>query len=431
MSYKEDYYRKLKTVQEAADTIKSGDRVYLGTASSICYELGDALAARSDELENVTIASGLNTLPNGVFENKTFRHIMYFMGHQERMSLYNGTGDYSSIHLSQWKTWVNDIADINVAFFEVTPPDENGYMNFSSNGSTLNPAIREHADRIILSVNPNAVWVNGEDNLIHVSEADIITESETALHAIPEPDADETIQALSRHIVAEIPDGATIQLGAGRLGTAIGYGLMEKSDLGVHSEMISDSVMRLIQNGNVNNRKKTYYEGKTVIGFAWGSRELYDFLDHNEDCMFLPMEKVNNPINIAKNDNMISVNGAVEIDLTGQVAAETIRGLHYSGIGGQVDYVRGAQMAKGGKSIIATEATYGKGEKKGSRIVCGLKPGTAVTTSRADVQYVATEYGCINLKVLSMKDRVRAMISLAAPEFRDRLAEEAKAAHLL
>lgn len=424
--WKDFYQRKLTTPAEAVKMVASGETVYIGTASGVAYELADALADRADELEDVTIASGLTLRPCKVFTDLRFRHITYFMGPLERYAYQKGVLDYSSIHLHEWETWVREIAHIDVVFLEVTPPDENGYVNLGTNGAGLGPVVLEQAKKVILSVNPHTVWCSGTDSVIPVSRADAIVESETMIQAIPEPDFDDNLSRLAGHIIAEIPDGATIQLGAGRIGTAIGYGLREKKDLGIHTEMISDSIMRLIQDGVVTNRKKTYYPGKTVIGFAMGSQKLYDFLDHNEDCIFLPLEIVNDPVNIAKNDNMISVNGAVEIDLYGQVSAETIRGIHHSGIGGQVDYVRGAQMSKGGKSIIATESTYGKGAKRGSRIVADLAPNSVVTTSAADVQYVATEYGCVNLNNKCMRDRALALISIAHPDFRDELLQAAK-----
>ena len=428
-SWKQEYRNKLMSAKEAANLITAGDTIYIGTASTVAYELADALAEREDVPDNVTIASGLTIRPMKIYEDQRFHHMSYFLGTGERTALANGTLRYSSIHLHEWKTWIEKIADINTVFLEVSPPDENGYMNLGTSGAGLAMSIIDHAGKIILSVNKNAARVYGSRNVVHISKADAVVETDTEQGAIPEPEVNEDIRRISELIVEQIPDGATIQLGAGRLGTACGYGLMQKNDLGIHTEMISDSMMRLMQNGNVTNKKKTLYPGKSVIGFAMGSSELYDFLNENEECYFLPLEEVNDPYNIARNDNMISVNGAVEIDLFGQVSSETIRGSHFSGIGGQVDYVRGAQMAEGGKSFIAIESTFGRGDKKGTKIVAHLSPNSVVTTSRADVQYVCTEYGCVNLKNLCMQDRIRAMISLAHPDFRSELEEEAKKNH--
>ena len=430
-NWEQEYLKKKMTAAEAVRLVEAGDTVYIGTASGVAYELADALAERKDLPESISIASGLILKPMRIMEDPRFQHVSYFLGPGERTALKNGTLRYSSIHLHEWKTWIRDIANITVAFLEVSPPDSKGYMNLGTNGAGLGASIIEHAKKIVLSVNRNTSRVNGTHNVIHISEADAVIESSTEQAQAPEPDIDDVIRTISGHIVDQIPDGATIQLGAGRLGTGCGYGLMQKNDLGIHTELFSDSMMHLIQNGNVTNKRKTHYPDKSVIGFAMGSSELYRFLDQNEECLFLPLEQVNDPYQIAKNDNMISVNGAVEIDLFGQVSAETVKGMHFSGIGGQVDYVRGAQMSRGGKSIIAMESTYGKGDRKGTKIVPYLSRNSVVTTSRADVQYVCTEYGCINLKKLCMQDRVRAMISLAHPDFRDELYEEAKRNHWL
>ena len=216
------------------------------------------------------------------------------------------------------------------------------------------------------------------------------------------------------------------------MSNAVGFGLSARNDLGIHSEMLSDSMMELIKQGVVTNRRKTFLPGKTVASFALGPKGLYRFMDHNESLYFAPFPIVNDPVNIAKNDNMISINTALSIDLMGQVCADNISGVQYSATGGQVDFVRGVQMSRGGKSFIAVTSTFeSRGKGKQSRIVSRFPSGTAVTTTRADVQYVVTEYGCVNLKPLTMRDRVRAMISLAHPDFRTSLMEEAKQAGML
>lgn len=427
VKWKQYYNEKVCTAEEAVQMVKSGDRVYIGTCSNIAYVLVDALAARTDELENVTICSGLTTQESPVFSDPRFHHMTYFMGGQERFSLKTGKLDYTSVHLSQFDLWAQKTARPNVLFIEVTPPDEGGYVNLSTNGTNLIPYMLDGAETIILQINSRVPHVCGEGTKIPVTIADAVVEAESAQHCLPEPEMDPSLKKLADQIVHEIPDGATIQLGAGRVACAVGYGLDSKNDLGIHTEMISDSLVRLMKNGNVTNRNKTLYPGKAITSFAWGTQELYDYLDYNDDIWFLPMTKANDPYLIAQNNTMISINGAASIDLFGQVSAEHINGMQYSGIGGQVDYVRGAQMSKGGKSFIVTESVYGdvQAGKGGSRIVSRLPAGAVVTTSRADVQYVATEYGCVNLKTLSMRERVKAMISLAHPAFRDQLAEEA------
>jgi len=213
---------------------------------------------------------------------------------------------------------------------------------------------------------------------------------------------------------------------------AVGFGLKEKNDLGAHTELIGDAIMELMKLGVLNNSRKTYFPGKTVASFSFGSRALYDFIHRNPDVYYQPFPVVNDPVNIAKNDNMISINTAMAADIFGQINADNIAGRQHSATGGQVDFVRGAQMSRGGKSFIAMTSTLK--DKKGnlqSRIVTRLPLGSCVTTPRSDVQYVATEYGCVNLKPLSMKDRIRAMISLAHPSFRQQLTDDAREAGLL
>ena len=239
---------------------------------------------------------------------------------------------------------------------------------------------------------------------------------------------DAEIEAMSRYLLDQIPDGACIQLGIGGVATAVGYGLRTKNDLGCHTEMMSDSIMELMQAGVINNSRPKFIPGRTVVGFAFGTKKLYEYLDHNENMWFGPFPVVNSPVNIAKNDNMISINTAMSIDLFGQVAAEGMGGIQFSGTGGQGDYVRGAQLSKGGKSFLAFKSTLGTNPDGSpvSRIVPTFPPATIVTTPRSDVQYVVTEYGSVNLKHLTVRDRARALISLAHPDCRKELTEQAR-----
>ncbi len=432
-NWEQIYQEKLCSAKEAAALVKDGDCVYIGTCSNVAYTLAEALADRSGELKDVTIASGLVSKPLRVFSDSNFLHSSYFMGGQERISLKLGTMDYHSIHLSQFDIWCQKVAKPNVLFLEVSIPDKDGNVNLSSNGTTLNSYLLEQAETIVLQVNPRACRVYGENALFPIEEATAIVVAEDEQAELPQIELNDTVKKLSQYVVDEIPDGATIQLGAGRVATAIGFGLKKKHNLGIHTEMMSDSLMELLLCGAATNLNKTLYPCKSIIGFAWGSLKLYQYLDQNKDCWFLPMTKVNDPYVIAQNEKMMSINSASAIDLTGQVSAETINGKQYSGIGGQLDYVRGAQMSKGGKSFIVMESTYGdiKNGKGGSRIVLNHTSGNVVTTPRSDVQYVATEYGCVNLKELSMHDRTRALIDLAHPQFREQLTFQTRAAGLL
>lgn len=434
MNWNTAYQEKLCTSTEAVKLVKSGDRVYIGTASSVAYRLGEALYQRRDALEDVVICSGLTPRVLSFFLPEAKGHfstLTYFAGAGERMGIQNGQTRFTSFHLSQIELWCREIARPNVAFFEVSPPDEDGYMSYGAYGTAHNECIRELADTVILQVNPNAPYVFGEKNLIHVSQASAIVEEADELATLPNLPFDATIKTLSQQIVDLIPDGATIQLGLGGVANAVGFGLRTRNDLGIHTEMLTDSMMELAKLGVVTNRKKTFLPGKTVTSFAYGTRALYDYIDHNPEVYFAPYSMVNDPAVIARNDNMISVNTAMAVDLYGQVAADCLGGKQQSAIGGQLDYVRGAQLSKGGKSFIALTSTRNGKSGRSSRIVASFPAGSAVTTPRSDVQYVVTEYGCVNLKVLSMDDRVRAMIRLAHPDFRDELRDQAKAMGLL
>lgn len=434
MGWKEEYRQKLCTPEEAVKAIRSGDRIYTGTSSSIAYRLIEALYGRKDELEDVVMCHGMmgQQLPIFMPEAKGhFSTITYFAGAGDRLGIKNGQTRFTSFHLSQIELWCREVARPNAAFLEVSPPDEEGYMSYGAYGVSFHDYVRELADLVVLQVNPKAPYVYGRSNRIHISQADLVVEAEHQPDTVPNLPLDEKLNTLSKFIVDMIPDGAVLQLGLGGISNAVGFGLREKNDLGIHTEMFTDSMMELVKLGVVTNQKKNFMPGKSVTSFALGTKELYDFVNRNQDLYFAPFSFVNDPYTIAQNDNMISVNTAMAVDLYGQVAADCLGGKQQSAIGGQVDYVRGAQMSKGGKSFIALTSTLSNRNGVTSRIVPVFPAGTAVTTSRADVQYVATEFGCVNLKALTMDDRARALISLAHPDYRDELTEEAKKLGLL
>lgn len=432
MDWKQEYEEKCTTPQEAVKIIESGDSVYIGTCTSTAYALCHALGERADELENITVCSSVIVRPLVVMNHPNFTVNTYFMGPMERKAYSRQSADFTSVHLSQVDIWCREIAHPDVAFIEVSPPDENGYMSYGATGVSLHSYIKESATSIVLQVNKHAPYVYGQENLIHISEADLVVEADEPLVENPNLPVDETIHQISRFLLDQIPDGACIQLGLGGVSNAVGFGLKEKNDLGAHTELMTDSMMELMKLGVLNNRCKQFMPGKTVAGFTFGSEELYRFIDRNPDMYYMPFPCVNDPRLIAQNDKMISINTALSIDVFGQVNADNLAGHQYSATGGQLDFVRGAQMSKGGKSFIAMQSTLTN--KKGelaSRIVLQFPVGTAVTTPRSDVQYVVTEYGCVNLKPLPMKQRILAMISLAHPNFREQLTADAKAAGLL
>ncbi len=429
------YQEKLMSADEAVKLVKSGDRVYTGTASSGAYALMEALWNRRHELENVTVMSS-NVYQSSplydVSEDNPFLYNTYFMGINERKRLKAGSPvTFNSIHLSRIDLWSRDIAKPDVCFFEVSAPDEDGYMSFGASGVALHRCLQDVTKKTILQVNHNTPYVLGEDTLIHVSEADAIVEADWEYEDYTAGEPDQLSHDIAAHVLREIPDAATIQLGLGNISIAIGYGLKEKNDLGIYTEMLAQPMYELIGNGNVTNKYKGYLDGKTVYGFTFGNNELYHALDHNEEFYAQPFTVVNDPRNIAKNKNMISINFAMAIDLYGEAAADCMSWKQQSGVGGQLDFVRGAQWSEGGKSIIALASSFMKNGKRVSKISPFFAPGTAVTTGRSDIHYVATEYGCVNLRELTMPDRARALISLAHPDFREELTAQAKTAGLI
>ena len=434
------YKERLKKADEAVRLVKDGDVVYIGTAASIAYKTAEALWKRKDEFENVTIAGAMTSriLPFYTEEAKGhFSVLTYFAGPAERAAMKAGNCRYTSLHLSGSPDWCRKVSGITVAFLEVSKPDRFGYMSLGAVGVSLHRDVIEAADRIILQVNEHVPYVYGQDHLVHVSEADAVVEEEDPLPEFPDIELTDDVRQLSEYIIREIPDGATIQLGLGGIAGAVGYGLAGKKDLGVHSEMFTNSMKYLTEEGVITNKKKTFMPGRSVCAFAMGSRDLYEYIDRNPGVYMGPYSLVNDPRVIARNDRMMSVNTALSVDLYGQVAADNIGGRQQSACGGQVDYVRGAQMSKGGKSFIALTSTLTKEAKKGgedvrlSRIVAALPAGTAITTSRQDVEYVVTEFGCVNLKPLTAEARARALISLAHPDFREELTEQARKLHIL
>ncbi|MBQ3425068.1 MAG: acetyl-CoA hydrolase [Clostridia bacterium] len=425
--------QKIVTCDEAVRLVKDGDRVHIGYCSSVAYKLAEALAMRREELHNVVILSGLLNRPLSCFGADSVGHISnvsFFVGSTERTGIRNGVTDFTSLHLSQSPYWVRHTARPNVAFLEVSAPDDEGYMSYGASGVGFHEAVKEYADTIILQINKNAPYVFGEHNKIHISEATAVVFSDDDVLAIPEV-LDDTSREIAKLVVDQVPDGATIQLGIGAVSNAVGYALACKNDLGVHTEMYTDSMMQLQKDGVITNRCKSLLPGKSVTAFALGSKGLYEYVHRNEELYFCPFSYVNDPAVIGQNDRMISINTAMAMDLYGQVAADSIGLKQQSAVGGQLDYVRGAQRAKDGKSIIAMPSTIGAGEKRSSRIMLQFPPGTAITTPRSDVQYVATEYGCVNIRELPMRERIRAMISLAHPDYRNELEAQAKEYRLI
>ncbi len=434
-NWREIYNQKLTTAEEAVKIVRSGDCVYVGLVSSEARILADALYERRDELEAINIFTALITRPIKAYtekERSPFRCITPFLGPYERMAMANGRPTYyTSFPLSQLDYWVANVGKPNVAFLEVSMPNAKGFVSFGPSGGSLAGQILQIADRVVLQVNRNVPYIVGQDCLFDIEKADFIVEANDEIPDSEDEAADEVTQKIADLVSAEIPDGATLQLGIGKVSSAVGFGLKTKNELGIHTEMFCNSLMDLMKNGNVTNTYKGFIDGKSVFAFAMGSKELYKFMNRNREIYNAYFSSVNDPRIIAKNNKMMSVNTCMAIDLGGQIAADHIGGRQFSAVGGLSDFVRGAQWSKGGKSIIATPSTMMKDGKLQSKIVFSLPENTYTAVSRGDVQYVATEYGIVNLKALTVDDRVRALISLAHPQFRDELRDQAKAKHLI
>ena len=429
-SWQEIYKAKLCSPQEAAAGVTSNDTVFVGGGTGIPRAFVNAVGLRAGELRNVTLFQGLAM---DLYEymkpehKESFNIETMFVGPMERVCMEWGIAHYVPMHLAD----LPDIArskKFNKTAFMVTPPDENGYMNRSCFGSFCpNEECIQRSDVVIAEVNQNTPWLVSDDFKIHVSKVDHIIENHSPIFILPETPASKTEKEMAGYIADLIPDGATIQLGFGGLANAIGHFLLGKKDLGMHSEIVTPAVMELMEKGVINGSKKTFMPGKVVSAFAIGTQEFYDFINRNEDFYFKEIGWVNNPDIIGRNDNLISVNTALMIDLSGQVAAESIGTKQYSGSGGQVNFVHGAKKSKGGKSIIALKSTYT--DKEGvlhSKIVPTFPLGTIVTTSRNDVEYIVSEYGVANLRYESIEKRTRKLIAISHPDFRDELEFEAK-----
>jgi 4-hydroxybutyrate CoA-transferase len=321
-------------------------------------------------------------------------------------------------------------ASPNIVAFSATPPDSDGYVNKSCFGSFLpRRECMEPADVVICEINEYLPWCGGNDFKVHVSEIDHLIEHNSPIFELPEIPITDIENRMATFIVDMIPDGSTIQLGFGGLGNAIGHMLYAKKDLGMHTEVVTPSVTELLKAGVITCAKKNYFPGKIVTGFAVGTGQFYRDIDHNEMFEFREVHWVNQPENIARNDNMISINTSLMIDLTGQAASESIGTKQYSGTGGQVNFNQGAKMSNGGKRILAIESTYT--DKEGrlrSKILPTLPEGTVVTTPRNEVEYVVTEYGVVDINFDCISARVKKLISIAHPQFRDELTFAAKKA---
>jgi len=425
------YRNKVVSAEQAVQLIQSGQRVYVGGGAGAPRTLLYALVQRASELRDVEIFHVLVFGPAPHLQPEyasSFRHCAFFIGENSRAAVQSGRADFMPIFLSEIPGLFRSGAlPLDVALIQVSPPDEHGFCSFGCEVGCTKPAAQA-AKIVIAEVNRQMPRVLG-DSFIHYSKFTYIVEADYLLPEAPQGGTSPVHQAIGKLIAEMIPDGATLQLGVGSIPDAVLAQLGDKKDLGIHTELFSDGVIDLVKRGVITNEKKTLHPGKIVAGFLFGSKRLYEFVADNAMIELHPTDYVNDPFIIAQNDNMISINSAIEVDITGQVCADSIGSALYSGIGGQVDFVRGAARSRGGKPIIALPATVKDGTV--SRIVPQLKPGAGVVTSRGDVHYVVTEYGVAYLHGRTLRERVRAMISIAAPQFRDELERYARQNHYI
>jgi 4-hydroxybutyrate CoA-transferase len=431
VNLQEIYRRKVCSADEAVRLVQSNQRVYIGGGAGVPQMLIQALVGRADELENVEIVHILHFGEAPYVDPKyarSFRHNALFIGHNVRQAVQEGWADFTPVFLSEIPSLFRDgPLPLDVAMIQVSPPDEHGFCSFGVEVGTTKPAAQV-AHQVIAEVNRRMPRVLG-DSFIHVSKFSAVVEVDYPLPEAPQGGFSDVHQQIGAYVAELIPDGATLQLGIGSIPDAILANLHSKRDLGIHTELFSDGVVSLVEEGVVTNEKKTLHPGKMVAGFLFGSQRLYDFVADNPIIELHPTDYVNDPFIIAQHDNMISVNSAIEVDLTGQVCADSIGPRFFSGVGGQIDFVRGAARARNGKPIIALPATAKNGAL--SRIVPMLKPGASVTTTRNDVHYVVTEYGVAYLHGRTIRQRARALINIAAPEFREELTRQAKELNFL
>ena len=417
---------------QAADLVASG--MWLDYGVSLCQPdvFDTALAARRDALENVKIRSCLSMRSRAVLdsdpEGKHFHLFSWHFSGYDRRQHDAGRCNYLPLNLGEVPDYYRRFLDpVDVAICKTCPMDENGFFNFSA-ANLWHRAVIERARLVVLEVTRGLPQVFGHENAVHVSEVDYIIEGDHRPAAeLPNPSASEVDRAVARLIAAEVEDGACLQIGIGGMPNAVCSLLLESgvSNLGVHTEMLTDGIVDLYKAGRVSGSQKTLDPGKIVYTFALGSSALYAALERNPDFDCYPVDYTNLPHLIMRNDHVISINNTTQIDLQGQAASESDGHRHISGTGGQLQFVRGAYASRGGKSFICLASTYEKRGERRSRIVLNLTPGNVVTTPRSDVMYVVTEYGSVNLKGKSVAERARAIIGLAHPDFREDLERQA------
>ncbi len=426
------YKSKIVTADEAVKAISSGDKIVVQPGGAAPLGLIRALVERKNELYGVEIyhilvVGDLPYIQPGM--EKHFKHKAFFIGGNTRKAVNEGRAEFIPIFLSEVTLlFKRGIIVPDVALINVSPPDEFGFCSYGIDvGNIKTPA--EKSKIVIAQINKNMPRGLG-NSFIHVNKIDFVVEHDEPLLELPQVDPGTTPEMLKaydkigQNIAELIEDGSTLQMGIGAIPDSVLKYLHHKKNLGIHTEMFSDGIVELVEEGIITGEEKTLHPGKIIAGFVLGTRKAYDFVHNNPIIEFHPQEYVNNPFIIAQNKKMIAINASIEVDLTGQVCSDSIGTKFYSGIGGQVDFIRGAAHSEGGKGIIALPSTTK--DEKISRITPILKPGAGVVTSRGDVRYVVTEFGVANLFGKSIQERAKQLINIAHPKFREELTNYAK-----
>lgn len=431
MSWFDSYKQKICSLEEAVSVVGSNQRVYVSGNAATPFDLMEALARRKDELNNVEISHvllfGDDPLAKPGMEGH-FRHNSLFVGPADRVAVNEGRADYIPVFLYEIPSlFKKELLPLDVALVHLSPPDEHGFMSFGVE-CLASKAAAETAKIVVAQINEKMPRTLG-DSFVHVSRVAKVVEVGTdlpVLEPIPFTDVEKKIGA---NIASLVEDGSTLQLGIGGIPNAALKAMFNKRDLGIHTEMVSDSIVEAIEAGVITGARKTLHNGKVIATFYLGTQKLYEFIDNNPIFETHPTDYTNHPFIVGQNERMVAINSAIEVDLTGQVCSDSIGTRIYSGFGGQVDFIRGAAKSKDGKPIIALPSTTKRDTV--TKIVPTLQVGAGVVTTRADVHYVVTEHGIAYLHGRNLRQRAEALISIAHPSFRQMLEEEAKKRKLL
>lgn len=423
MTWRTWYKEHLFTLTQAVQQIKSGQRVVVAHACGEPSIILDALVANAAQYENVEIihmvAMGKAAYCQPQYD-KNFHHNAFFLGGSTRAAAAEGRVDFTPVYFSEIPSLLREDLRPNVTLLQCSPPDAHGYVSLGVSVDYTKTAA-EASDLVIAQVNQNMPRTLG-DSFLHVTQIGCLVEADTPVIELAPPKIGDVERAIGENVASLVRDGDTLQLGIGAIPDAVLLFLKEKNDLGIHTEMFSDGVVELVEAGVITNKAKTLHRGQSVATFLMGTRRLYDYVNNNPAVAMYPVDYVNDPYVIGQNDNLVSINSCVQVDIMGQVVSTSAGLRQISGVGGQVDFVRGANLSKGGRAIMAMPSTTGKG--KISKIVPFLDQGSAVTTTRNEVNYVITEYGIAKLKGKSLRQRAEALIRIAHPDFRDELTAE-------